>query len=66
MLLFVRSALNLWCGLLGLTQLILVTATGPVACDTHLVGFLVLALGPFKEDLKGIITAEARCILPSS
>ena len=66
MLLFVRSALNLWCGLLGLTQLMLVTAIGPAACDTHLVGFLILALSPFKEDLKDVVTAGACCFVLSA
>ena len=35
------------------------TATGPVAFDAHLVGFLVPTSGPFREDLKGDVTARA-------
>ena len=35
------------------------TAIGLVTFDAHLVGFLVPTSGPFREDLKGNVTARA-------
>lgn len=46
----------------ALRRLVLVTfltVIGPVAFDAHLVGFLVPTSGPFREDLKGDVTARA-------
>ena len=42
-----------------LALVMFLTATGLVAFDAHLVGFLVPTSGPFREDLKGDVTARA-------
>ena len=66
MLLFVILVRFLWRGSLGSGAgaaeaglVTFLTVIGPVAFDAHLVGFLVPTSGPFREDLKGDVTARA-------